>query len=261
MSTMGSMWSHRSNMHDSWSIHTNSFLKDLHCCAICGVTKMGYRRQQYRLVYNSYIDATMLMQGSTLYGATNAYLANFTTNASGYKMIICTQCHSNKNKPPNAPYVVYNSLTYMRSIITTNPLHVQMLSFFEIGMHIQSKYWGFSVGKIVDTSLLSNPLFGCATRLDSLQSIEHWASSLSPLLSQIPTTNTFFQTYVTIFEQPHKNTSMCILTPDVIQQMIRNATLYSMLFSHMDVPQEVYNLALLFDMRTHEGPKKHVNFH
>ena len=29
----------------------------------------------------------------------------------------------------------------------------------------------------------------------------------------------------------------------------------------MDFPQEVYDLALLFDMRTQEGPKKHVNFH
>ena len=29
----------------------------------------------------------------------------------------------------------------------------------------------------------------------------------------------------------------------------------------MDVPQEVYDLTLLFDMRTQEGPKKHVNFH
>ena len=55
------------------------------------------------------------IQGSTPYGATNAYLANFTTNASGDKMIICTQRHSNKNKPPNAPYVMNNSPRYMRS--------------------------------------------------------------------------------------------------------------------------------------------------
>ena len=36
----------------------NSFSKDLNCCATCGVTKMGNCRQQYRLVQNSYIDAT-----------------------------------------------------------------------------------------------------------------------------------------------------------------------------------------------------------
>ena len=136
-----------------------------------------------RLVHNSYNDAAMPTQGSTPYEATNRYLADFTTNALGDKMIICTQCHSNNNNPPNAPYVVYNSPTYMRSIITTNYLHVQMLSFLDIGTHMQSKDWGFSVGEIVDTSLLSNHLFGCGTGLDSLQSIEHFASSLSPLLA------------------------------------------------------------------------------
>ena len=170
-------------MHDSWTKHTTSFFKHLYCCGICGVTKMGNRKQQYRLVYNSYTDATMPTQGSTPYGATNAYLADFTTNDSGHKMIICIQCHLNKNKPPNAPYIVYNSLTYMKSIITTNPLHVQMLSFLDIGMHIQSKDWGFSVGKIVDMSLLNNPLFGCDTTSYSSQSIEHLTSFLSPLLS------------------------------------------------------------------------------
>ena len=33
-----------------------------------------------------------------------------------------------------------------------------------------------------------------------------------------------------------------------------------MSFSHIDVPQEVYDLALLFDMRTQEGPKKTCEF-
>ena len=177
------LWFHRSDMHDSRSKHTNSFFKHLYCCGICGVTKMRNRKQQYRLVHDSYNDVAMPTQGSTPYGATNRYLADFTTNALGDKMIICTQCHSNNNNPPNAPYVMYNSPTYMRSIITTNYLHVQMLSFLDIGTHIQSKDWGFSVGEIVDTSLLGNPLFGYGTGLDSLQSIEHFASSLSPLLA------------------------------------------------------------------------------
>ena len=54
---------------------------------------------------------------------------------------------------------------------------------------------------------------------------------------------------------------MCVLTPDVIQQIIGNATLHSISFSHMNIPQEVYDLALLFDMRTQERPRKHVDFH
>jgi hypothetical protein len=86
---------------------------------------------------------------------------------------------------------------------------VQLTNIYEIHYHNQSftclnaifylhlnaytvKRLDFSVGNIVDTSLLSNPLFGCGTMLDSLQSIEHLASFLSPLLSQTLTTNPFF---------------------------------------------------------------------
>ena len=54
---------------------------------------------------------------------------------------------------------------------------------------------------------------------------------------------------------------MCVLIPNVMQQIIETATLHSMSFAHMDVPQEVYDLILLFDMRTQEGPKKYVDFH
>ena len=205
---------------------------------MCGVTKMNNRKQQYRLIHSLYIDATMPTQGLTPYGATNAYLAEFTTNALGHKMIICIQCHLNKNKPPNASHVVYNFPTYMRTIITTNFLHVQILYFLDIAMHIQSKDWAFSVGKFVDTSLLSNILFGCGTTSYSSQPIEHLTTSLSPLLLQNLTTNPFFQTYVTVFEQPHKSTSMCNLTPNVIQQIIGYASLNSIPFSHMNVSQE-----------------------
>lgn len=97
---------------------------------------------------------------------------NSATNASSDKMILCTQCHSNKNKPPNAPHVVYNSPTSMRSIMVTNLLHVQLLIFLEIGVHIQSKDSGFSIGEIVGTSLMNNPLLACYVRYNSLQI--HW---------------------------------------------------------------------------------------
>ena len=96
-------WSYSlSDVHASWWKYTNSFFKDLHCCAIFNVTKLGNCKQQYWFVDNSYVDATTPMQGCTPYGATNSYLANFTPNALGKKMIFCIQCHSNITKPPNS---------------------------------------------------------------------------------------------------------------------------------------------------------------
>ena len=65
---------------------------------------------------------------------------------------------------------------------------------------------------------------------------------------------------MTVFEQPEKNTSMCILTPDVIQHIVADTGTHSMSFPTMDVPRDVYDLALLFDMRTQTQPKKHADF-
>ena len=53
---------------------------------------------------------------------------------------------------------------------------------------------------------------------------------------------------------------MCILTPDVIQPIIANTGTHSMSFPNMDVPRDVYDLALLFNMRTQTHPTIHADF-
>ena len=53
---------------------------------------------------------------------------------------------------------------------------------------------------------------------------------------------------------------MCILTPDMIQPIIANIGTHSMSFPTMDVAKDVYDLALLFDMRIQTQPRKHANF-
>ena len=123
-------WSYNlSDIHASSSKQTNSFFKGLHCCAICNVTKLGIRKQKYWFVDNSYIDATTPTQGCTPFGATNSYLANLTTNALGKKMVLCTQCHLNINKPPNCDIQftnIYEILCYNQSstcLIVVFPWH------------------------------------------------------------------------------------------------------------------------------------------
>ena len=192
-------WLQRSDLQCSWLKQTKSIFKDLHCCAICGVTKLSYRNMKYRFLHNTYVDGVAPMQGCTPYGTTNTYIAKHTTNASGDKMIICIQCRSNRNNPSHAPYVVYQAPAYMKSIVTLNPLHVQLLSFMDIGLHMQSKDWGFNIGKIVSDSLLNSPLFGRIESSNASQTVKNLVSSLTPLLSQNLHTNPFFQKYMTVF--------------------------------------------------------------
>jgi hypothetical protein len=72
---------------------------------------------------------------------------------------------------------------YMKSIVTLNPRHVQLLSFMDIGLHMQSKDWRFNTDKIISDSLLNSPLFGWTERSNASQTIENLVSSLTPLLS------------------------------------------------------------------------------
>ena len=73
-----------------------------------------------------------------------------------------------------------------------NSLHVQLLSFMDIGVHMQSKDWGFNTSKKISDSLLNSLLFGWAGNSNGSQTIENLVSSLTPLLFQNLHTNPFF---------------------------------------------------------------------
>jgi hypothetical protein len=136
-------------------------------------------------------------------------------------MHLCMKCYMNQTNPANVLYVVFYSPSYTKSIISTNPLHVQLLSFLDIGMHIQSRNWGFSTGQMLETSLLNSPLLSWDGTTDKTATIEELSSTIGPNLVQNMHSNPLLNTYLTVFEQPQKNTSMCILTPEIMSNIIR----------------------------------------
>jgi hypothetical protein len=64
-------------------------------------------------------------------------------------MHIWIKCHSNLNKPLNVAYVIYQPPSYMATLLSTHSLHVQLLSFLNIGMQMQSINKGFNAGQIM----------------------------------------------------------------------------------------------------------------
>jgi hypothetical protein len=97
----------------SWTIHkmdlTHIWIhQKLVYCAICGVTKMHNKNQDYKIISNTHINAYNPQSGCIPYG-----------------------------------------------MVSSHPLHVQLLSFLDIGMYIDSWNWNFSSGEIIETSLLN----------------------------------------------------------------------------------------------------------
>ena len=244
-------WGSRNEVHDKWTKATSTFFKVFQCCAIYGVTKLLHRNKKYRSTPNPNIDdsETLIQPGCTLYGLGNVYLSQYTTNTKRNVMHLCMKCYMNQTKPVNAPYVVYHSPSYTKSIILTNPLHVQLLSFLDIGLHIQSRNWGFSTGQILETSLLNNPLLSWDGTIDKTTTIKELSSTVGPILAQNMHSNPLFNKYLTMFEQPHKTTSMCILTPEIIFNIIQPNHTPTTFFPTMFVPSAIYDLTILFDMR------------
>jgi hypothetical protein len=85
------------------------------------------------------MDAYNPQSGCSPYGMGNSLVADHTTTANGQKMHAYLKRNSNMNVLPNLMYIVYQFPSYINSIMSSYPLHVKLLSFLDIGMHIESR--------------------------------------------------------------------------------------------------------------------------
>jgi hypothetical protein len=254
-------WHGLHELYTKWIKQTSRFIKELICCALCGMTRMHNKKQHYKVVPNSYTNAYNPKSGCTQYGMANALLADHTTNANGEKMNVCLKYKSNINAPPNSKYVVYQSPSYFNFTVSSHPLYVQLLSFLDIGIHIESRNWGFSTGEIIETSLLNNPLLCWDGVIDRTPLVETISSSLGPILNQNMDTNPTFKDFFTVSEQLQKSNSMCILSTEIVKSTIDRHRTDSPTFPTMNVEDSIHNLTLLFDMRNTQGSKKNSNYY
>jgi hypothetical protein len=103
--------------------------------------------------------------GLTPYGVANFLLSNYTTTYDGggekmFKML----CE--REAPTHAKYVVFQSPIYMNALLSKHPLYIQSIFFWNIGLHIQNQNWGFSIGEIMNISLLNSHLLSWDGILD-----------------------------------------------------------------------------------------------
>jgi hypothetical protein len=97
----------------------------------------------------------------------NCLLTNYTTTINGQEMYLCLNCIVEFQVSTYAKYVVFQSPIYMNARLSKHPSSIQSLSFLNIGLHIQNWNWGFSLGEIMNISLLNSPLLSWDRILDS----------------------------------------------------------------------------------------------
>jgi hypothetical protein len=74
-------------------------------------------------------------------------------------------------------------------------------------------------------------------------------------------TNPTFEDFFTVFEQPQKSRSMCVLSAEIVKNIIEKHRTDSPPFPTMNVEDSVHNLTLLFDMRNTQGSNKNSNYY
>lgn len=126
---------------------------------------------------------------------------NFTVIKDGLHMHVCLKCQTGLRSILNAMHVLYHPPTYANAIIGSHPFHIQLLSFLDIGLHIQSRKRGF-FGVILDTSLLNSPLLSWDSFLDRGTIVDNVGDCLGPILKQNMESNPKFQEYLTVCKQP-----------------------------------------------------------
>jgi len=89
----------------------------------------------------------------------NCLLANSTTTINGQEMYLCLNCFVEFQAPTYAKYVFFSvTHLYECTFIKTSIIYTMIILF---------KYWGFSIGEIMNISLLNNPLLSWDRILDS----------------------------------------------------------------------------------------------
>jgi hypothetical protein len=105
-----------------------------------------------------YNNAISPIVGYTSYRIANCIMAKYTTNENGTLMFICKKCDKYKYGAYRTSYIVLHSPNYMNLMLSIHLIYIQLLSMVDIGLHIEEKHWGFSVGQITKKSFLYSPL-------------------------------------------------------------------------------------------------------
>jgi len=109
------------------------------CCAICGLTKLNHQHKHFKKLNSMYNKLNTTESGCTPYGFANCLLSNYTMTSNGKEMYLCLKSYLEWNMITFAKYVVFQSPSYKKALLSKHPFYLQLLSFLNIGLHIQNQ--------------------------------------------------------------------------------------------------------------------------
>jgi hypothetical protein len=152
------------------------------CCALCGFVKLSHHTQHFKRKRNTYNDQISPLMGCMPYVIAICVMVKYTTNENGECIYICTKCDKHQCTLHKTSYIVLHSPNYMNSMLCLHPIYVQLLSLIDIGLHIQEKHCGFSIGQMSEKSFLNSPLLSWDGILENEISQNEIMNIIMPIL-------------------------------------------------------------------------------
>ena len=168
-------------------------------------------------------------------------LAEYTTNAKEDVMHLCTNITRTKPNVQMSHMLYITHDCTQKSIVLMHPLHVRLLSLMDIGLHIQSRNWGFLINQLLWTSLLKKPFLSWDGTTDNTTMVGKLSLNVGPILIENMHSNFLLNKYLIMFEQPQKHEHVCLKTWNNTK-CYRTKETQNKLFPTMFVPSTVYDL-------------------
>ncbi len=100
--------------------------------------RLNHQCKHFKNLNSIYNNLNTNEFGCTLYGIVNCLLSDYTTTSNGKEIYICLKCYIEHDAPIDVKYVVFQSPTYMKPLLSEYSFYIQLLSFLYIKLHIQN---------------------------------------------------------------------------------------------------------------------------
>lgn len=207
---LAASWPRAHSMLEQWKGLTARVFTAMLCCAMCGAVAMdglGGLNQFHTIAP---------LDGSTPpYALANAFMAAFTTSASG-AWHLCSACHAEHGaqRPVRCRHTFMLTPEYITMLLQLDPLATQLLSFTDAAISVHARYQAFAEGRLAPFSLLDSALILArngagaesgdanddACNVAAMFNVPGTARTLQTLLQQLYATCPFYAKYISLIE-------------------------------------------------------------
>lgn len=219
-----STWYNVSDFLSAWKTNT-SFFRDAKICCYCSAFKFGGSKTKLLLYDPSEHPGTQHASHPPS-AIANIFLLDYVETDDDWW--ICTIYKkdidgvSRRRTTQCKEYLVFMTPTYIKLVLSADPLLLQHLSLVDIKHLVVKKYKNVAQGYTHTQSILEAPLVASSSRSRNVSDMDVRAY-LQPLLLQNKETNPLFKKYLPLVELPDTRHRLPVISIESISHIVNHS--------------------------------------